>query len=123
LKQTELAKLLQVSDQTISIVMNCLPKQRGYYSKRLMSVALEMSQEEFLEKERAFLSRPDSENNEYRLSSKEAADIIGYKPQSMIAMRHRGNGPPFSTIQLGNGKKSIRYRLKDLEDWVSKRKK
>lgn len=88
-----------------------------------MSIALGMSLEEFREREGAFLSSVDSEDNEYCLSSEEASKIIGYKPQSMIAMRHRGNGPQYLEIQLGNGKKSIRYRLKDLEDWVNSRKK
>jgi hypothetical protein len=37
-------------------------------------------------------------------------------------MRHRGTGPLYLEVQLGNGKKSIRYRLKDLEDWINKRK-
>jgi hypothetical protein len=51
------------------------------------------------------------------LTTREAAAFLKVAPQTLIAQRVRGGGPPF--IKLGNGPKSaVRYNLSKVVSWL-----
>ena len=47
------------------------------------------------------------------LSPKEAADYLGYAPQTLAGWRFQGRGPRY--LKLGK----IRYRLEDLDNYLA----
>jgi hypothetical protein len=49
------------------------------------------------------------------VSTEEAAEILGCRPQTLITKRFRGGGPVF----VKNGG-SVRYLAKDLRDFINK---
>lgn len=52
------------------------------------------------------------------LSPKEAADYLGYAPQTLAGWRFQGRGPRY--LKLGGGKRGkIRYRLEDLDNYLA----
>ncbi|MGN6534772.1 MAG: helix-turn-helix transcriptional regulator [Mesorhizobium sp.] len=48
------------------------------------------------------------------LTTKQAAALLGYAPQTLANMRHKGTGPEF--IKLGNG--ATRYKPSAIRDWA-----
>lgn len=51
------------------------------------------------------------------LTTQETAAFLKVAPQTLIAQRVRGGGPPF--IKLGNGPKSaVRYSLSKVVSWL-----
>ncbi len=53
------------------------------------------------------------------LSSAEVAAILGFKAQSLRAMRLRGTGPRY--IRLGGPLGRVAYRRADLDAWLAAR--
>lgn len=52
------------------------------------------------------------------LSPKEAAEYLGYAPQTLAGWRFQGRGPRY--LKLGGGKRGkIRYRLEDLDNYLA----
>jgi hypothetical protein len=51
------------------------------------------------------------------LTTKQAADWLGYKPRMLEARRLKGDGPLFIRISA----RAVRYRLIDLQNWVESR--
>lgn len=51
------------------------------------------------------------------LTTRQAAEVLGFEPRTMEELRRRGSGPPF--IRLSS--RSVRYRLDDLEQWLDER--
>lgn len=49
------------------------------------------------------------------LTTKQAADWLGYKPRMLEARRLKGDGPLFIRISA----RAVRYRLEDLQNWVN----
>ena len=61
-----------------------------------------------------------NDSNRY-LSTAEAADHLGLKPNSLRQWRYRGSGPPFHRI--GDGPRArCHYRASELEEWISKKR-
>jgi hypothetical protein len=58
-----------------------------------------------------------STNSACLLTTKQAADLLGYKPRMLEARRLKGDGPLFVRISA----RAIRYRLEDLQNWVNSR--
>jgi hypothetical protein len=52
------------------------------------------------------------------LKTLEAAEFLSLSPRTLEALRLKGGGPPY--IQVTS--KSIRYRVKDLQDWIEERR-
>lgn len=50
------------------------------------------------------------------LTTREAADYLGLKHNTLEAWRCRGDGPRF--VKLG---RSVRYRQSDLDQWIESR--
>jgi len=62
----------------------------------------------------------NSADPERFLSTKDLAELLGLKPQSLRAWRLRGNGPKY--IRLGQGTKApVVYRWRDVEEWLVER--
>lgn len=51
------------------------------------------------------------------LTTRQAADLLGFEPRTMEELRRKGSGPPF--IRLSS--RSVRYRLDALERWLEER--
>ena len=51
------------------------------------------------------------------LDTAAAAELLGLTPRALEERRRRGDGPPY--IRLG--RTCVRYRLSDLEEWLSER--
>jgi hypothetical protein len=55
------------------------------------------------------------------LSTADAADYLGLKPQTLRAWRVEGGGPPY--IRFGaKGRGRVAYKISDLEAWVNRRR-
>lgn len=54
--------------------------------------------------------------NQAFLTTRDAAEYLGMKPQTLEAWRCRGDGPRF--VKLG---RSVRYRQSDLDQWIESR--
>ena len=52
-----------------------------------------------------------------RVTSAEAAEYLGYKPQTLALWRHKGIGPRYYKINGGR----VLYRMSDLERWMEAR--
>ena len=52
-----------------------------------------------------------------RLTTKEAAKFLSVSEQTMLNWRAQRRGPKYFKLGL----KSVRYKLKDLEDWLNER--
>lgn len=50
------------------------------------------------------------------VDTKEAADMLGMAPGTLLNQRCRGEGPPF--VRMG---RTIRYRVAELEEYVTAR--
>lgn len=55
--------------------------------------------------------------NEGLLTTTQAAKLVNQKPRFLEARRIRGGGPKFVRVSA----RSIRYRIKDVEDWIESR--
>ena len=60
-----------------------------------------------------------TEANQLLLNDKQAAPILGFQPATLKNSRHTGklagvDAPPYSKL----GKRTVRYRLKDLLKWL-----
>lgn len=51
------------------------------------------------------------------LTTAQAASLLGYRPRMLEARRAKGGGPQFVRIS----KRSIRYRLEDVQNWIFER--
>jgi predicted DNA-binding transcriptional regulator AlpA len=51
------------------------------------------------------------------LDTTAAAEVLGVKPDTLVAWRHRGGGPKFVSV----GPRAIRYRWSDLMEWMDSR--
>lgn len=49
------------------------------------------------------------------LTEAEAADRLGFKPQTLRKWRHTGRGPKF--LQPEGERAPVRYRERDLDEW------
>jgi hypothetical protein len=63
------------------------------------------------------IAEPIGAVNTCLLTTKQAADWLGYKPRMLEARRFRGDGPLFIRISA----RAVRYRLQDLQNWVNTR--
>lgn len=61
---------------------------------------------------------PTSFNPDPLLTEVEAAKYLGYRPRTLAGWRYRGGGPVF----IAGNKTSVRYRLSDLEAWITSRR-
>lgn len=51
------------------------------------------------------------------INTKQLAELIGFDPDSIEAMRRRGEGPPY--VRIGDGKRpAIRYNVDDVNAWL-----
>lgn len=48
------------------------------------------------------------------INDDEAAEYLGFKPQTLAIWRMKGTGPAY----VKAGSRAIRYRLRDLEAWL-----
>lgn len=54
------------------------------------------------------------------INTKQLAELIGFDPDSIEAMRRRGEGPPY--VRIGDGKRpAIRYNVADVNAWLAAR--
>lgn len=51
------------------------------------------------------------------INEREAASFLGYSIRALQNWRYRGGGPRFVKVSA----RSVRYRLKDLIDWIEKK--
>lgn len=51
------------------------------------------------------------------MDEREAADVLCYSVRALQNWRHRGGGPKFVRVSA----RSIRYRRRDLLDWINAR--
>lgn len=55
------------------------------------------------------------------ITTAELAELIGFSVGGLIAMRKRGEGPPY--YRAGDKKRSpVRYRRSEVEAWLKKRR-
>jgi transcriptional regulator with XRE-family HTH domain len=123
--QTEVAELFGISKQAISVILKSDVNSKSGYIRRLIEFILEFDRNDFLRIEKESIGRK-SEEKEYLsedglITSKEAAEILNYKAESLITMRHRKKGPPFMIVEVG-GRNVVRYKKSDVEKWIKQRK-
>ena len=53
----------------------------------------------------------------YLVTEKTAAEMLGVTTRSLQAWRYKGGGPPFVRISA----RCVRYRISDLKAWTAKR--
>lgn len=53
------------------------------------------------------------------LTAREAAEYTGISHSHLAKLRHNGKGAPFVRIGESQTKAIIRYRKKDLDEWLS----
>lgn len=53
-------------------------------------------------------------NPEKLLTTKQLAEMLGYKPDTLVQKRINGSGPPFIKM----GARAIRYRNSDVLAWI-----
>jgi len=58
-------------------------------------------------------------NNEWYLTGKQLAEVLGIKPQTLRVWRWRGDGPPY--IRFGGLHGRVIYRATDVDKWLAER--
>jgi hypothetical protein len=55
------------------------------------------------------------------LTEEEAAEVLGIQPFTLAKYRRSGDGPPFVKISRGDKRLTVRYRKKELLEWIEGR--